>query len=80
MRLEYIKLQDSESEANSLLEVISRINRHDARILLDIECSIYILLEEYIARIRIRRIMMPQKQLIELAISNARTMQGRGTF
>jgi hypothetical protein len=61
MRLRYIKLQDSKSEANSLLEVISRINRYNTRILLDIECSIYILLEEYITRIEIRRIIIPQK-------------------
>ena len=72
MRLEYIELQDSEPEADSLLEVISRIDGHDARTLLDTGCSIYVLSEEYVARIEIRRIMMPQKQLIELAISNAR--------
>jgi hypothetical protein len=59
VRLKYIELQDSEPKANSLLEVISRIDGHDARILLDIECSIYVLSEEYVARIEIRRIMMP---------------------
>jgi hypothetical protein len=75
MRLRYIELQDSESEADSLLEVISRINGHDARTLLDIRCSTYVLSEEYIARIEIRRIMMPQEQLIELAVSNARPIQ-----
>jgi hypothetical protein len=75
MRLRYIELQDSEPEAEGLLEVISRIDGHDARILLDTGCSIYVLLEEYVARMRIRRIMMPQKQLIELAVSNARLIQ-----
>jgi hypothetical protein len=58
-----------------LLEVISRIDGHDARILLDTGCSTYVLSEEYVARIGIRRIMMPQKQLIELAVSNARPIQ-----
>jgi hypothetical protein len=61
VRLEYIELQDSEPEANSLLEVISRIDGHDAKTLLDIRCSIYILSEEYVARIEIRRIMIPQE-------------------
>jgi hypothetical protein len=75
VRLRYIELQDSESEADSLLEVISRIDRHDARILLDTGCSTYILSEEYVARIEIRKIMMPQEQLIELAVSNARPIQ-----
>jgi hypothetical protein len=75
VRLEYIKLQDSESEADGLLEVISRIDGHDARTLLDTGCSTYVLSEEYVARIEIRRIMMPQKQPIELAISNARPIQ-----
>jgi hypothetical protein len=74
VRLRYIELQDSKSEAKGLLEVISRINEHDARILLDIRYSTYILSEEYIARIEIRRIMMPQKQLIELAVSNTRSI------
>jgi hypothetical protein len=75
VRLRYIELQDSEPEADSLLEVISRIDGHDARTLLDTGCSTYILSEEYVARIEIRRIMMPQKQLIELAVSNARPIQ-----
>jgi hypothetical protein len=75
VRLRYIELQDSESEADSLLEVISRIDGHDARILLDIRCSTYVLSEEYVARIEIRRIMMPQEQPIELAVSNARPIQ-----
>jgi hypothetical protein len=75
VRLRYIKLQNSEPEADSLLEVISRIDGHDARILLDTRCSTYVLSEEYVARMRIRRIMMPQEQLIELAVSNARLIQ-----
>jgi hypothetical protein len=75
VRLRYIELQDSEPEAESLLEVISRIDGHDTRILLDTRCSTYVLSEEYVARIEIRRIMMPQKQLIELAVSNARPIQ-----
>jgi hypothetical protein len=58
MRLEYIELQDSKSKAKDLLEVISRINKYNTKILLDIRYSIYILLEEYIARMRIRRIII----------------------
>ena len=58
-----------------MLEVISRIDEHDARTLLDIGCSTYVLSEEYVARMRIKRIMIPQKQLIELAVSNTRPIQ-----
>jgi hypothetical protein len=75
VRLGYIELQDSEPEADGLLEVISRIDGHDARTLLDTGCSTYVLSEEYVARMGIRRIMMPQKQPIELAVSNARPIQ-----
>jgi hypothetical protein len=75
VRLGYIELQDSEPEAEGLLEVISRIDGHDARTLLDTGCSTYVLSEEYVARMGIRRIMMPQKQPIELAVSNARPIQ-----
>jgi len=75
VRLGYIELQDSEPEADGLLEVISRIDGHDARTLLDTGCSTYVLSEEYVAKMGIRRIMMPQKQPIELAVSNARPIQ-----
>lgn len=72
VRFKYIELQDSEPEADGLLEVISRDDEYDARTLLDTGCSIYVLSEEYVARIGIRRITMPQ--LIELAVRyNLRT-------